>query len=322
LRLWIRADASAAVGLGHLTRTLALAEEAQARILPVGYVVVDASVAGPQLDRAGVAWTTTSHADDLDWLGTVAPGDMVVFDGYDLGPRHFAAAAAAGARVTAIDDFGRGRFDVDVLVHPNPVAAVDYETPASATVLCGPRYALVRRRFLRHRRLRAGRAGVLLISMGGSDAAGVTEVMLDALVPARPFERVLLAVGPAAREVATSRFGPWLDVRRDAVDVAATFDEADAAVIGAGTTTWELLAMGVPTALVQVADNQRHVMRAATHERAALAIGAPADLATMLIPTLARLADPSAQRALSESAMALVDGGGPARVLDALLSPA
>ena len=79
--------------------------------------------------------------------------------------------------------------------------------------------------------------------------------------------------------------------------------------------------MGVPTALVQVADNQRHVMCAATQEGAALAIGPPTELATNLTPTLARLADPKEQRALSEAGMALVDGGGPARVLDALLSP-
>jgi hypothetical protein len=67
-----------------------------------------------------------------------------------------------------------------------------------------------------------------------------------------------------------------------------------------------------------VADNQRHVMLAA-RLRAALAIGASTDVATSLTSTLARLADPSEQRALSESALALVDGGGPARVLDALL---
>jgi hypothetical protein len=78
--------------------------------------------------------------------------------------------------------------------------------------------------------------------------------------------------------------------------------------------------MGIPAALVQVAGNQRHVMRAATHEGAALAIGPPTELAAKLTPALARLADPNEQRALSESGMALVDGDGPARVLDALLA--
>jgi spore coat polysaccharide biosynthesis predicted glycosyltransferase SpsG len=265
---------------------------------------------------------STTSPDDFDWLSNVARGDVTLFDGYDFGPEHFAAAAKTGARVAVIDDFGRGQFDVDVLVNPNPVAEVDYDTPASATVLHGPQYALVRRAFLRYRRLRADRAGVLLVSMGGSDAAGVTALVLDALASPPPFERVLLVVGPGARGLATSQFGPWLDVRRDPDDVAATFDEADAAVIAAGTTTWELLGMGVPTALVQVADNQHDAMRAATHEGAAIAIGPPTALAANLTPTLARLADPREQRALSTSGMALIDGSGPARVLDALLRPA
>jgi spore coat polysaccharide biosynthesis predicted glycosyltransferase SpsG len=251
------------------------------------------------------------------WLSDVAPGDAVLFDGYGFAAHDYAAASGAGAKVGVIDDFGTGEFDVDVLVNPNPVSAPAYRLPREATLLVGPRFAPVRSEFLARRRLRNGGTARLLITAGGSDSGGITGRILELLERNRPFERVLVVRGPASTDTVT-RQPDWLETATDPADVAAVFDRADAAVAAAGSTTWELLTMGIPTALVKVADNQRHVVDIAA-QGGALFLGESDDLERGLGPTLVRLADPGEQRALSRAGTELVDGLGARRVLDALL---
>ena len=54
----------------------------------------------------------------------------------------------------------------------------------------------------------------------------------------------------------------------DPADVPAVFDRADAAISAAGSTTWELLCLGIPTAIIPVAENQRLIAKTVTAREA------------------------------------------------------
>ena len=144
-------------------------------------------------------------------------------------------------------------------------------------------------------------------------------MVVDSLRRTQAFEKEATLRGPAAPPIHTSPDdADWLEVADDPPDVAAIFAGADAAVAAAGTTTWELLTVGVPTALVQVADNQRHVM-AITDQGCALSAGGVDGLETRLPSVLARLANPAEQRRLSAAATGRgPDGLGAGRVVAAL----
>jgi spore coat polysaccharide biosynthesis predicted glycosyltransferase SpsG len=315
MRVWLRPQFSPETGLGHLMRTLAVAEFAAERGLDVTCVT---NAAIGELSRLPARFGFAT-SDSRDWLEQVAPGDAVLFDGYGFSPEDHRRAAERGARVAAIDDFGAGRFEVDLLVNPNPVTDPRYETRPGSSVLIGPRFAMVRAGFRAKRRLRTGATSRLVVVLGGSDATGLTPIILDLLRDHRRFQRVALLRGPAASPVQIEPDDAgWLDLINDPDDVPAVFDGADAAIAAAGTTTWELLTMGVPTALVQVAENQRHVI-AIAEQGCALSLGGPADLPDRLPSVLTRLADPEEQRRLSRAALRAIDGLGAARVLTALL---
>lgn len=254
------------------------------------------------------------------WLDSVERGDAVLFDGYGFTTGDHTAASRHGARVGAVDDFGTGRFEVDVLVNPNAMANVDYDTRPGTTVAVGPRFAMVRAAFRARRRLAPGGTARLVVVLGGSDATGLAPVVVESLRRTRTFERVVMLRGPAAPPIPTTADDAgWLEVVHDPSDVAVIFAGADAALAAAGTTTWELLTVGVPTALVQVADNQRHVM-AITDQGCALSAGGVDGLASRLPSVLAQLADPAEQRRLSAAASTTVDGLGAGRVVAALTS--
>ena len=238
----------------------------------------------------------------------------MVFDGYHLTAADWSVARARGATVVVIDDTGITDGDVDVIVNPDGLA--DAPAATAARILAGPRYALVRREFLGHRRARGGAHEPLVLTFGGSDPYGALATVLDLLGGTRPLGRTMAVVGPAA--TATPLPG---DVERvvDPDRLADVFDQAGVVVSAAGTTAWELLCMGIPTALVQVADNQAMVARRAVEHGAAVGLGEIADLPTTLLPSLTQLRDESVRRRLSDRARDLVDGSGATRVVDAVL---
>jgi len=320
MRLVVRADGSATIGLGHVMRSLAVAQVAAAQGHDVSFVMHDDGDGAAALpERHGFAVRRVAAADDRDWLGLVGTGDRVLFDGYPfLASGITVDARARGARVAVVDDHDGGDVEADVVVNPN---AVEPERYTNAVLACtGPAYALVRPEFLRYRRPRTGPARALLVTLGGSDASGVTEPVLDALDTLEGpddedslFERVVLVAGPAAPE---PRDRVWLEVVRDPADVAATFDVADVALSAAGSTTWELLCMGVPVALVEVAPNQRLVAATAARSGAALVLGGVGDVAAAM-RTLTR---DDVRDELGRRAIATVDGRGAVRVVDALVA--
>ena len=317
-RLWIRADGSASVGLGHVMRTLALAEAARRLLCESIFVIADDPVAPDLPASRGFAVRTVPVAADVRWMHDVREGDIVVFDGYHFPTTQHDLARAQGARVAAIDDFGTGRFDVDVLLNQNPLAQPGYDVPARTVVLIGPIYALVREEFSTYRRRRVDGNRHLVITFGGSDIAGMGQRAVSVLDRCRPFTEVTVIAGPAtAAEESITHGRPWLRLRRPR-DIAAAFDSATAVISAAGSTTWELLSMGLPTGLIQVADNQQHIGRAVDAARAGIFIGRADEPLSGFEDAVQALADRRVQEALTDGALAMVDGQGANRVLAAV----
>jgi UDP-2,4-diacetamido-2,4,6-trideoxy-beta-L-altropyranose hydrolase len=312
MRVFVRADGSARIGLGHVMRSLALAHWAREGGAEVTYVMADDPVACSLVERRGFAVVRLGDGDDRSWLTElVGAGDRVVFDGYPFLTSGLTAEARSfGAFVAVVDDHDGGDVECDWAVNPNAVEGTRYSR--ATQTLCGPSYALVRPEFAEFRRARGADGRTLLVTLGGSDAGGVTEAALSAIEASSAFEHVVLVVGPAAVAPAPR---PWLEVVRDPTDVAAVFDRADAAVSAAGSTTWELFCLGVPSVLLEVAPNQRLVAITAARAGAAFVASSVAGLGE----ALAQLARPDVRARVSAQALATVDGCGATRVTQELL---
>lgn len=316
MTLWIRADASAETGIGHVMRTMAIAEEAVRKGWHIRYVcradpAVTAIFSGTQFALEVVT--------DEAWVEKTHPGDAAVLDGYELPGQLERELHNRGVRVGRVEDRGIGSFDVDVLLDQNDVDGAGYELPARATLLLGPRHALIRSSIRRRRTETGLRGDHLLLTFGGTDPLDLASSVIDLLVGHRLFataELLLSAVGPYPDRALPE----WLTVTRDPTDVGAVLAGASAAISAAGSTTWELLYLGIPTGLVQVAPNQRRVLGTIAAEDAAEIIGTADELAERLAAVMLRLADPGRGAELRANARQLVDGGGAVRFVDALLS--
>ena len=156
--LLIRADASLAIGTGHVMRCLALAQAWQDAGGTVSLVVAelpDELLLRVTAEGVALSRVHASPGGPEDAGETVAQArrlrvDWVVIDGDRFGTDFLETVRAAGFRVLLIDDFAdRESFPADLIVNPN---LDDDGEPyrkrgATARLLMGPSYVLLRRKF-------------------------------------------------------------------------------------------------------------------------------------------------------------------------------
>ncbi len=96
-------------------------------------------------------------------------------------------------------------------------------------------------------------------------------------------------------------------------DMPELLQWADVAISAAGHTAWELACVGLPAALVTIADNQIPVAERMVEAGAAISLGDASSLRRWF-------ADPVARTAQRDAGLALVDGCGARRVVDMMLA--
>lgn len=340
MRIAIRADASAAIGSGHVMRCASLADALRERGHAVDFVSrsLPAHLADDLRGRGhgllALAPDPVPEADDAaESQHRAGSPDWWVVDHYALGRPWERAVRLGGVRLLAIDDIGRPH-DSDLLLDQNLHGTPDDRyaelVPPRCTRLLGPRYALLRAEFAQARSAvapRDGRVNRLLVFLGGMDADNVTERVLLAVRAARlPDVGVDIVVG--AGHPALERIQALANELPNAcchVQTSRMVDlllQADLAVGAGGTATWERCALGVPTLALCIADNQRDLLDAGS--RAGIVYVPDSadqhDPDTLAAHLRALVGNTALRRWLSRNAYDCVDGQGARRVAAAMLA--
>lgn len=339
MRILIRADGDARIGAGHVMRMLALAAHARAdearvtlasaRLSP-GLAVRAQSLGVDLLDAPELE---PGSAQDLSWLvqhATHEPDTWVCVDGYAFDASYQSEIVRRGLLCLWVDDDGRSeRYDATLVLNANFYAdpALYPHRSEQTQLLLGPRYAPLREEFTHAPPASARAAPIaqrILVTLGGADPVNATALVTDALCRIDdPALEIRVLVGPAnprADEIAARFTDRRLQIVRGTSDMVGLLAWAELAIAGAGTTTYELCAMGVPAMLLVLADNQAPVCRAAGEHGVAESLGwhhaFDPDTLSRRVDALRR--DPATRQRMAERGRALVDGRGARRILDAM----
>ncbi|GID30225.1 PseG/SpsG family protein [Paractinoplanes brasiliensis] len=326
----IRCDAGARTGVGHLVRCVALAEELVSRGVGVRFLSDLGGVewAESQLTSRGLPWSPPP-ADPAGLVAAVADLDALVIDSYTLPPEHSIAVRAAGWPVLAIVDGDFRGQTADIYVDQNLDSVVDVP---GALGLAGLDYALLRSSV---RSLRPAtppvhtdaRTPKVVAFFGGTDAyrAAPEIAVLLAQTGAR-FDATVIGANESLRDelhAVVPAEGQRFDIIPPTDDLPKLLAEADLAVSASGTSTWELLCLGLPAALVWVVDNQILGYDRTIARGFGAGLGRLGHLGVDAVDTLERLlTDAAARTELAQRAWSAVDGRGVERVADALLAKA
>ena len=340
----IRADASRAIGWGHVKRCLALAHALHAEGASPMLVARQSDVAVEALcEEAGVPlhWLPASDGSapsrSLDAAQTLAAcfkdhPQLIVVDHYKLDRRWHDAVRTGGTRVVVIDDLADRPLAADLLVDPNPSTdhAAKYAgvMQRDALLLGGPRYALLDPIYaLQPRPDFSDEVRSIGIFMGGTDAGGFSMQALKACRASGftgPIEIATTSGNPALADLqGMVRLDPLALITLDQPNLARFHARHDLQIGAGGSASWERCCLGVPTLALICADNQRHAVLPLAEAGLVLAvdmIGAAASSHDALVKAIRSLIDDAPLRARqAETGRTWVDGLGAARVARALL---
>ena len=329
MRILLRCDGGGAVGVGHVMRSLALAEAAVA----AGHEVVvaghfEGSFLQAQLAAAPVEVVELRDIVDesLAELAQRFEPDVLHVDSYE--PRGWLMGSFV---LSNVEDGSFGRGPADVVIDPTFGAELSPRPDDGSTLLLrGSRYAPIRQRVLDARRSAevvgtigdssSSVARSVLVVMGGTDPVGLAPAAVGLLArTGLGLDVTVIAVGENAERAQVAAQGSALsvDVLAPVDDLAALMARQDLVVSAAGTSVWELCCLGVPMAVVWAVDNQRDGYDRVVAAGAAVGLGGP-DLARNVgaVAQLRKALTDAAVRAdLVRAGRQVVDGLGAWRVV-------
>lgn len=292
---------------------------------------------------AHAGWLASDWRRDARTTYTVASeanAAWLVVDHYALDSAWEKLARPEGVRLMVIDDLADRPHLADILLDQNAGReASDYVdlVPVNCDLMIGPAYAILRPEFAKLRPQALSRRGnlarpeSLLVTLGGTDSENVTCRVLDALeaAPAAAGLKISVIMGKSAPHIEAVRaraasMPMHVEVAVGVTDIADRMMQADLCIGAAGSTAWERCALGLPTLLLVLAENQRAGTMALVTSGAALGLGSAHahEMPDRLATALADVSHMPRYRQISQSAASLTAEGGTETLAEYLLRPA
>lgn len=337
MKVAIRADASIAIGSGHVMRCLTLADglrQVGADIVflcrelegHLATIISDRGYSVHVLPPRGDGQTSINWQDDaaqsMQALGLTVTFDWVVVDHYGLEARWETAMRSCARHIMAIDDLANRPHDCDLLLDQNYYRGLGLRyaglVPRDCRKLLGPDYALLRPEFREERlklRSRDGMVRRILICFGGADPDNLTAKAIEAVSSVAPsgitVDVVIGANNPHRKMLSVlcrEQSGVTLHVQ--AGNMAELIAASDLGIGAGGATTWERCILGLPTLTVVFATNQEQTTLDLSQAGAIRYLGWGNKLSvTELADAIhAAMAHPQEMQAMSRRAMQLMDG--------------
>lgn len=252
--------------------------------------------------------------------------DVLIVDHYRRDAEFERACRPWARKIVVIDDLADRKHDADILVDSSTGDVSFYEglVPPHCKVLVGPRYAMINPDFVHAREAALQRRGGnnvarILVTMGQMDPDNATGLALDAIEASGFPGDVVVVLGQAAphlseiRHRATGRIRLQVNVS----NMPALITNCDLAVGAGGVTAWERACLGLPSILIEIADNQKGLIATLAQSGAAVFVGRLNEIDKgALAATIADLLDAAGRRKeMSAAGARLVDGRCAQRIL-------
>lgn len=323
----IRCDGGGKYGYGHVKRMVSLARELRDREgVGVIFAVNGSDNAHVPITRAGFEIIATTPETDFETLrsaiGAHAP-DLLICDMREgVGRADLQALSREVELIAVIDDGSDRRLAANLAYYP-PVPQVEHLDWSGS--LCVPRIGWQWSLTGCTRTNAQGRSVMprptLLITMGGSDPAGLTLRAARALSTLDPVFRARFVIGPGMADRtnvarAIVKLASHFETVEGADGLATEYGSADLALTAFGVTAYELASCGVPAIYMCLTED--HALSASAFEQAGMGISLGtierAEDSDIARSVWALLSDLPRRRDMRAAGLMTVDGLGPSRI--------
>jgi spore coat polysaccharide biosynthesis predicted glycosyltransferase SpsG/CMP-N-acetylneuraminic acid synthetase len=276
----IRADANEKLGMGHVFRALAVAQELAHHDLTIA-----CDAAGPLAASmlSNYPFDVVEVSGDAGFVALVQARrpDLVVLDQLDTERAYVQSIKAAAGKVVTFEDQGEGAQEADLLIsdlYGNLNVPDARQLSGIANAILAPNFETS----IRPVDFREKVENILLL-FGGTDPSGLTEKTLSALAKARYDGECSVVIGPGfKRPLKLEDYNLRGTLHSNVKFMPGVMRSADMAISSAGRTITELTSLGIPVlCLCQNAKELTHTHAAARFGVIGLGMGSLVDEETI-----------------------------------------
>jgi len=348
--LFIRADVGTKIGTGHIMRCLTLAESLKKKFVDIyfisnkipqnladfierkgykvcnihGYSYIEGKKIHPAVKKKSIERDVnqsveiiSSHKNEENWL---------IIDHYGIDKKWEEKIRKYVDKIIVIDDLANRKHDCNVLIDQNfyKNMKVRYEklVPKNCMQLVGPKYALLRSEFKNARKKlkRKNRLCRIFVSFGGSDPTNQTAKVLLALKNLNLKCRIDAVVGNSnphkdyVKRLCASI--PFCLFHNKSENIASLMANADLAIGGGGSMTWERCCIGLPTIVSILSNNQQKLTEEVAEMGCVINLGYASKLTSNSFANALKKIEIKTLQKMSEKCLRLVDGNGTRRIVN------
>ena len=282
-KIYFRADGNATMGLGHVIRSLALAEMSN-DIFDCHFIIrnpletLETQILEVCTSILKLPDTIDDLAEATSLAGRLQAGDVIVLDGYHFKKSYQQVFKNRGLKVVCIDDIHESHFVADAIInHAGGLKKWDYSFEKYTKLFLGVEYALVRKPFREAAKHKVEKPNNLFICLGGADPENHTLEVLQKVEKTGEENTCYLVLGAAyLHQAELSKFleNTTLSVELlnnlSADDMVYYMNKCARAVTPPSTIAYEYLSTGGALFLKVIADNQININKYFLEESLAL----------------------------------------------------
>ncbi len=275
MKIYFRGDGHHKMGLGHVVRSLALAQMLKGQYQLIFLIRNPIATLYKQIEEVcdSIIVLPAPESDTIEAKKIAAefltPNDTMVLDGYHFDTTYQRMIKESGCQLVAIDDIHAHPFVADIVLnHALGISTEDYQLAPDTQLLLGTRYTLLRPEILEtdRRRDTLSEASPLLLCMGGADPNNDTVAILDMLDRQAIQRPIVLLVGAAytyEKELINwlSNHSLKVEWHRDvpAKQLVELMKRCPIAILPPSTIAYEYLHIGGLLFLTVIATNQKRM---------------------------------------------------------------
>lgn len=314
----IRVDANPNIGFGHLNRCIILAQKMISRHQKVVLARKD-----PEILKQNLSKSDVYQVEEKVLFKNWPDAECCIVDLYQFDDNYYQDLKRKYKRIVIFDDYmfyaPKG---VDCIINANLYGSEDRYNRKNIKFFTGPKYVMVRKEFSDIKK--SDRSESIFLCTGGSDPENQTIRILEILlqITRRPVNVVL---GPCYEQhIAIEKYRKHKRVHLffDPPNIGELMADSAYAVTGAGTMMYELAYLGIPTACISLADNQKLNAESFQDLDAAMHIGFCQNINDQKISAQLHQFDKNAdyRERIGNNASSLIDGKGAERLASDLIN--
>lgn len=268
----IRVDGSSRIGMGHIMRCLTLAQEFRKREIEVTFLVKYDEKVIELLKQTRFIFqivkesTLKQEAEIIINIINEKNLDAILIDSYWISEGYLKEIQKKIKLLISIDDNNLYTYPSNIILNANIYAKdINYKIINPNTkLLLGCDYSIIRAEFtLEPSILIKDEVKNILVTMGGCDINSYTSTILKSILDINCTINVIVGPNFICKEEIEALASTHKNIKiyNNPKNMKDIMKLNDIAISSAGTTTYELGVLGIPTILIGQADNQRNIAK-------------------------------------------------------------